>query len=192
MTDFFALFAQPRQPWLEPNILKEKHHELTRRGHPDVRGKDVSGKFEEINEAYRILAEPKLRIQHLLQLEGKASPTKDRSIPSDLQELFLQIGTLCQTSQRVFTKIGDDGSALARSLAKSELLQLDRQTGQLLEQLSHLYDDCLAELRGLNKIWNKKQEEAVTQLERLHDRMAYLSRWIAQLKEMELQFTLRG
>ena len=192
MTDFFALFAQPRQPWLEPNVLKEKHHELTRRAHPDLRGHEVPEKFEEINEAYRILSDPKLRIQHLLQLEGDVNPKRDRPVPSDLQELFLQIGTLCQTTQRVLTKIGDDSSALARSLAKSELLQLERQTGQLLEQLSHLYDDCLAELRGLNKIWNKKQEEAVTQLERLHDRMAYLSRWIAQLKEMELQFTLRG
>jgi curved DNA-binding protein CbpA len=192
MTDFFALFAQPRQPWLEPNILKEKHHELTRRGHPDVRGKDVSGKFEEINEAYRILAEPKLRIQHLLQLEGKASPTKDRSIPSDLQELFLQIGTLCQMSQRIFAQIGEDSAVLARSLAKSDLLQFQKQTEQLLEQLSRSYDECLGELRSSNEIWNKKQHEAVSQLQRLHDRMAYLSRWIAQLKEMKLQLTLRG
>ena len=192
MTDFFALFAQPRQPWLEPNILKEKHHELTRRAHPDVRGKDVSGEFEEINEAYRILSEPKLRIQHLLQLEGQVRPTKDRSIPSDLQELFLQIGTLCQRSQRLFGQIGDGSAVLARSLAKSDLLQLQKQTEQLLEQLSQSYDECLGELRSTNDIWNKKQPEAVSQLQRLHDRMAYLSRWIAQLQEMKLQLTLRG
>jgi curved DNA-binding protein CbpA len=192
MTDFFALFAQPRQPWLEPNALKEKHHELTRRAHPDVRGDEVPEKSEEINEAYRILSDPKLRIEHLLKLEGDVTAERNGALAPDLQELFLQIGTLCQTTQRVFTKIGDDSSALARSLAKSELLPLERQTGQLLEQLSHLYDDCLKELQGLNETWNKKEEEAVTQLQRLHDRMAYLSRWIAQLKEMELQFTLRG
>lgn len=192
MRDFFALLAQPRQPWLEPSVLKEKHHELTRRAHPDVRGQEVREKFEDINEAYRILSEPKLRIQHLLQLEGDISPAGDRPIPSDLHELFLQIGTLCQTTQRVFTQIGDDSGALARSLARSDFLQLQRQTGQLLEQLSHSYDDCLAELRSLNEIWNKKQEETVSSLQRLHDRMAYLSRWIAQLKEMELQLTLRS
>jgi DnaJ-domain-containing protein 1 len=191
MTDFFALFGQPRQPWLEPNVLKEKHHELTRSAHPDVRGHEIFGEFEEINEAYRILSEPKLRIQHLLQLEGKKSSTNDRSVPSDLQELFLQIGTLCQETQRILA-ISDGSTALARSLAKSNLLQVQRQTGQLLEQLSHSYDAGLAELRSLNDIWNNKQEEAVHHLQQLHDRMAYLSRWIAQLKEMELQFTLRG
>jgi curved DNA-binding protein CbpA len=191
MTDFFALFAQPRQPWLEPNILKEKHHELTRRAHPDVHGEDVAGKFAEINEAYRILSEPRLRIQHLLQLEGQVSPKQDRSLPADLQELFLQIGTLSQASQRIFAQTGDASTLLARSLTKRQLLPLQEQTEELLEQLSRLYDECLAELRNSNDMWNKKQE-AVSRLQRLHDRMAYLSRWIAQLKEMKLQLAMRG
>jgi curved DNA-binding protein CbpA len=192
MIDCFSLFAQPRQPWLEENVLKEKHHELTRHAHPDVCGHEVPGKFEEINEAYRILSEPKLRIQHLLQLEGEISPPRDRPIPSDLQELFLQIGTLCQTTRRVFAQIGNGSAALARSLAKTDLLRLERETRELLEQLSQSYNDCLADLRTLNELWNSKQEETMTQLRRLHDRMGYLSRWIAQLKEMELQFKLRG
>jgi len=192
MRDFFALFAQPRQPWLEPNVLKEKHHELTRRAHPDVRDHEVPEKFEDLNEAYRILSDPRLRIQHLLQLEGDISPMKDRPIPSDLQELFLQIGTLSQSMQRVFAQMGEGSSVLTRSLAKTDLLQSERQTGQLLEQLSRSYNSCLTELRALNETWKKKRNEAVSQLQRLHDRMAYLSRWIAQLKEMELQLTLRG
>ena len=107
--------------------------------------------------------EPKLRIQHLLQLEGKKNSTNDRSVPSDLQELFLQIGTLCQKTQRVLA-ISDGSTALARSLAKTNLLQAQRQTGQLLEQLSRSYDACLAELRSLNEIWNNEQEEAAASL----------------------------
>ena len=192
MTDFFALFAQPRQPWLDANVLKEKHHDLTRRVHPDVRGEEVLEQFEDINEAYRILSDPRLRVQHLLALEGNVIPPRDRPLPADLQELFLQIGTLSQTAQRLFAKMSDGSSVLTRSLAKTDFLQLQRQTGQLLEQLSHSYDSCLTELQTLNEIWKKKQDETVSQLQRLHDRMAYLLRWIAQLKEMELQLTLRG
>ena len=192
MTDFFALFAQPRQPWLEPDILKEKHHQLTRLAHPDVRGQDVVEKFEDINEAYRILSDPRLRIQHLLALEGDVIPARDRPLSTDLQEFFLQIGTLSQSIQRVFAQMGEGTSVLARSLAKTDLLQLQRETGQLLDQLSGSYDSCLTELRALNETWKKKRDETVSQLQRLHDRMAYLSRWIAQLKEMELQLALRG
>ena len=191
MRDFFALFGQPRQPWLEPNLLKEKHHQLTRRAHPDVRGNASPENFEEINEAYRILSEPKLRVRHLLQLEGDVNPKRDRPVPSDLQELFLQVGTFSQTMQRVLATISSSSGALARSLAKGELLQLETQTAQLLEKVSRSYDACLSELRGLNEIWNTKKEENVSQLQRLHDRMAYLSRWIAQLKEMQFQLTLR-
>ena len=147
MTDFFALFGQPRQPWLDPNVLKEKHHQLTRVAHPDVRGQEVVEKFEDINEGYRILSDPKLRIQHLLALEGDVSPARDRPLPTDLQEFFLQIGTLSQTMQRVFAQMGEGSSVLTRSLAKTDLLQLQRQTGQLLEQLSRSYDSCLTELQ---------------------------------------------
>ncbi len=192
MTDFFALFAQPRQPWLEPDILKDKHHQLTRLAHPDIRGEEVVEKFEDINEAYRILSDPRLRVQHLLALERDVIPARDRPLPTDLQELFLQIGTLSQTMQRVLAQIGDDSSVLTRSLAKTDLLQLQRQTGRLLEQLSGSYDSCLTVLRTLNESWKKKRDETVSQLQQLHDRMAYLSRWIAQLKEMALQLTLRG
>ena len=192
MTDFFALFGQPRQPWLEPNVLKEKHHELTRRIHPDVRGQESAEQFEDVNEGYRILADPRLRIQHLLALEHDVTPAGDRPPPADLQEFFLQIGTLSQTVQRVLAQMGEGSGVLTRSLAKTDLLQLQRQTEQLSEQLSRSYESCLTELQILNEIWKKKLDETVSQLQRLHDRIAYLSRWIAQLKEMELQLTLRG
>lgn len=192
MTDFFALFGQPQQPWLEPNVLKEKHHELTRRIHPDVRGREGVEQFEDVNEGYRILSDPRLRIQHLLALEGDVTSARDRPPPADLQECFLQIGTLSQTMQRVFAQMGEGNSVLTRSLAKPDLLQLQKRTEQLLEQLSRSYNSCLTELQTLNEIWKKKLDETVSQLQRLHDRMAYLSRWIAQLKEMELQLTLRG
>ena len=110
MTDFFALFGQPRQPWLDPDVLKEKHHELTRRIHPDVRGQEVVEQFEDVNEGYRILSDPRLRIQHLLALEGDEAPARDRLPPADLQEFFLQIGTLSQTMQRVLAQMGEGNS----------------------------------------------------------------------------------
>ena len=192
MRDFFALFDQPRQPWIESDVLKEKHHDLTRLAHPDLRGHNASKNFEEINEGYRILSEPKQRIAHLLTLEGDTIARRDETLAADLQEYFLQIATLRQATQRVFAEIGDISSAIKLSLVKNDLLQLQKQTRQLLEQLSRSYDDCLEELRGLNEVWKKDRNEAIAPLRLLHDRLAYLSRWIAQLKEMEMQFALRS
>ena len=192
MRDFFTLFSQPRQPWLEPEALKEKHHQLTRLAHPDVRGSGASKNFEEINEGYRVLSEPKQRLEHLLELEGEPIPQRDESLPADLQDYFLQIATLRQQIQRVFTEMGEISSAIKLSLVKNDLLQFQKQTADLLGQLTSSYDDCLKGLRELNEVWKKSRNDAIPQLRVLHDRMAYLSRWIAQLKETETQFALRG
>lgn len=192
MMDFFALFSQPRRPWLEPGMLKEKHHQLTRIAHPDIHGSDVDQKFEHINEGYRILSDPKLRIEHLLTLEGLGNLAKDRTVPADLQELFLRIATLRQAMQRVLTALGDVTSALKLSLAKNDLLQLQKETSEMLEQLNRSYEQSLKELQNLNEVWDIARQQAIAQLQPLRDRIAYLSRWIGQLKEMELQLKLRG
>ena len=193
MTDFFALLDQPRQPWLDPDTLKEKFYQLTRLGHPDVRSKETSAQFENINEAYRVLSDAKLRIQHLLTLEGSSlSSAAGRAPPADLQELFLAIGTLSQKMQRLLAQIGSETGALTRSLWKSDLLQLRSQTGQLLKQLSRSHEACLTELQNVNEAWKTDRAQAVARLEQLHDRIAYLSRWTAQLKEMEFQLSLHN
>jgi curved DNA-binding protein CbpA len=192
MTDFFALLHQPRQPWLDQDTLKEKFYQLTRVMHPDVRPKETTTKFEHINEAYRVLSDPKLRIQHLLALEGShLSSAPDQDLPVDLQELFLQIGALSQKTQSIPARSGSENGALARSLLKSDLLHLRSQTEKLLEQLSRSHETCLTELRNLNAAWKENRAQALASLHELRDRIAYLSRWIAQLKEMELQIRLR-
>jgi curved DNA-binding protein CbpA len=192
MRDFFVLFAQPRQPWLDANALKEKYHELTRRSHPDVRRDEGSKAFEEINEGYQVLSDPKQRVEHLLALEGDTLPPRDRTLPADLQEYFSQIGNLRHAIQRVFAEIGDITSALKISLLKNDLLRLKKQLSQILGTLTSSYDECMEELRRLNDVWKENRREAIGPLQVLHDRMAYLSRWIAQLKEIELQFSLRS
>ena len=60
MTDYFALFGEARRPWLDPAELKEKYFAFSRTAAPSA----------ELNEAFRVLSDPKLRLQHLLTLEG--------------------------------------------------------------------------------------------------------------------------
>jgi curved DNA-binding protein CbpA len=192
MTDFFALFDQPRQPWLEPDVVKEKYHQLTRVAHPDVGAHAASIKFEEITEAYRVLSDPKLRIQHLLTLEGRPSAAVNRVVSEDLEKLFLQIGTLSQKTEQLLARMTSGNNALALSLVKSESSELRSQIERLLVEVAHGYERCVAELSELNEGWNRNRSTAMLQLETLHARMSYLSRWLAQLKEMQFQLAARG
>lgn len=189
MTDFFVLFDQPRKPWLDAETLKKKYHELTRVAHPDLQTRAPDVKFEEVNEAYRVLSDPKLRTQYLLTLEGHSSTALDRVLPEDLQELFLQIGSLSQKVKLLLAHIGAESSALTLSLLKSNLLQARSEVGDLLKQLTHLYDNCLTGLEKLSEAWDQNRGQNAPRLQALHDRMAYLSRWMTQLKEMEFQLS---
>src|SRR2546425_7660971 len=106
MTDFFALLDQPRQPWLDPGELKQKYHQLTRAAHPDVRSSESSVEFESINQAYRVLLNPRQRIHHLLVLEGSPPTTDKHAVPAGVEELFLKTGTLAQDSKQALEQLG--------------------------------------------------------------------------------------
>src|SRR5438874_102631 len=96
MTDYFAVLRQPRKPWLDPNKLKQQYQELTLAGHPDRHGSNESPlDFALVNEAYRVLTNPKLRLQHLLSMQGSAVAS-DRPIPTELVDLFSETATLAR------------------------------------------------------------------------------------------------
>lgn len=193
MTDFFALLHQPRQPWLDLDALKQKYHQLTRARHPDVfaaAGDDADVKFESINEGYRALLDPKWRIQHLLALEGAAPGEPHRPAPVELQDLFLEIGSVAQNSQRWLEEIANAQTNLSRSLLRSRLSRLQDQTKRLLERLNSSYENCLNELQEMNDLWAAQKSEAIAPLSLLHDRLSYLSRWRAQLHELRFKLSV--
>ncbi len=190
MTDFFALLDQPRQPWLDSEALKQKYHQLTRAEHPDVRSSEPRIEFESINEAYRVLLDPKQRIHHLLALEGSTPTTAKHVVPAAVEELFLKTGQLAQDSKRALEELGGATGSLSKSLLQSDLLDLRSRTRELLGQLSHVHEKCLMELQKLNELWKENRPEAVARLQLLYDEIAYLTRWIAQLEEIQFQLSL--
>lgn len=94
MTDYFALLNEPRSAWLDADALKEKFHARARSAHPDAGGTT----FQELNVAYRVLADPKSRLAHLLELNG-AKPAAITQPPPDLVELFFATGRALKSSR---------------------------------------------------------------------------------------------
>jgi curved DNA-binding protein CbpA len=189
MTDYFALLQQPRQPWLDLEKIKEKYQQLTLASHPDrQRSTERSLDFAEVNEAYRVLSDPKLRLQHLLQLQGFASSGAD-FVPNELINLFSEIGTLIAGIDRLLEHSSRAQNALERSLLQSDLLSQQEQTQVLLDRLKRLQQDGLQELRSLNDPWATAPDTVAMRLGELYRRFAYLTRWINQLEERQFQLS---
>jgi DnaJ-domain-containing protein 1 len=183
MTDYFVLLQQPRQPWLEPDQLKQRYQELTLAQHPDRKGASESSvDFAQVNDAYRVLADPKLRLQHLLQLSG-TDPNTDQAIPQELLDLFTRIGNFVQKTDHVLQRVTATQNALAQSLIRPEIAAQQKEAEALLEKTRRLYDDAIEEIRSLNETWAQVPQ----QLAQLFRRFAYLTRWIQQLEERQFQ-----
>jgi curved DNA-binding protein CbpA len=192
MIDYFALLQQPRKPWLDPEELKHRYQQLTLASHPDRPGHrrtEAAPTFADVNEAYRVLTNPKLRLQHLLSLKGHI-PIADESAPGDLMELFCQTGTLVQEIDRLLEKLRATKNALTVSLLRSDILHKQKRAQDLLDRLKQLHNDAVRELRILDEAWLNEPQLVVNQLNELYRRFAYLTRWIDQLEECRFQLSI--
>jgi curved DNA-binding protein CbpA len=189
MIDYFALLQQPRRPWLDSEELKEKYHELTKTAHPDRSSSaNPNSDFADINEAYRVLLDPKLRLDHLLNLEG-IPPASHTNVPEQIADVFLEIGTLIQETDRLLAKSATT-TALSKALLRSEILEKQKLIADLLEKLETMYADALKELKLLDQTWTSTDKNGAAELSALLSRFAYLTRWIAQLKERKFQLSI--
>jgi DnaJ domain len=188
MIDYFALLQQSRRPWLDLETLKEKYHELTKTAHPDRKpSSNPDSDFANINEAYRILLDPKLRLDHLLNLEG-IPPTSHTIVPEQIADVFLEIGTLIQETDRLLAKSATT-TVLSKALLRSEILEKQKLTVDLLEKLETMYAVALKELKLLDQTWTST-DQAGAELSALSSRFAYLTRWVAQLQERKFQLSV--
>jgi curved DNA-binding protein CbpA len=172
MTDYFALFGEARRPWLDPEKLKGKYFALARAQPTDA----------ERNEAFRVLSDPKLRLHHLLLLEG-ANLSAGREIPPALADLFWKSGTVLGEIDRWLLKNADATSAVARALLHGEKEDLRKRLETLEEQLKSAYQEQLRRLQAIDETWPNDPEILI----QLYDSISYLSRLRAQVREKQLE-----
>jgi curved DNA-binding protein CbpA len=196
MTDYFAVLRFSRRPWLDPEKLKEEYQRLTLEYHPDTKvgrsappGRDPSPPtFAEVNEAYRVLSNPKLRLQHLLSLET-STQADTITVPEELMEPFMLTFSLTRDADKLLQKLRAATAALSKSLLRSEVAALQERSNQLLKDLQNSYDLAIEKLRQLDEVWTSNKTEAIEQLGILSRRFAYLERWLEQLRERQFQLS---
>jgi curved DNA-binding protein CbpA len=195
MIDYFALLDQPHAPWLDLDELKDTYHQKTLQAHPDAQasrtGADATdATFTNLNEAYKVLQDPKRRLHHLLSLEGAVPSSTDQTVPKQLHDLFPAVGALTQRANLLLEKIRATSNALSRSLLKPQILEVQNETNEVRKKIQSLSDASLAELRQINTAWAKNPAEQIEDLSNLYLAFAYLTRWSAQLDEMTFQLSL--
>lgn len=191
MIDYFALLDQPRAPWLDPAGLKDTYHQKTLQAHPDTDQSSNTGSgFVELNEAYQVLQDPKRRLHHLLELEGRAPSSRDQTVPPELHDLFPIIGTLTQRASVLLEKATTASNALSRSLLKPQILEAQKETKELRDKVHGLSEASLVRLRQTNSRWATNPTEEIAALSNLYFAFAYLTRWSTQLDELAFQLDL--
>ena len=189
MTDYFALLGEVRRPWIDSNKLKQKYHQLTLQLHPDLGSRNQTSEetdsLAELNEAFRVLQDPKLRLQHLLVLEN-AAPVAARPVPPALANLFWDTGASLKNLDAILEKQSST-SRLTQALDKSEIADAEMRTREILDQLRSLYNDALDKVRRTDPLWLADPAAHVSTLVDLYDSFSYLSRLIEQVNERLLR-----
>jgi len=189
MTDYFALLEQPRSPWLDPENLKQVFHQKTLRDHPDAQAHDssqglVEANFADVNEAYRVLRDPKRRLHHLLTLEKQTPSSATAEIPREIEELFSVVAALTRKSDEVIQRRALATTALGRSLMKGAIAEVEADVRQALARLSKLHSEALTQLHEARESWT------AAKLHALYLQFSYLTRWMSQLEEKRLQLNV--
>jgi len=200
MTDNFALLDEPRRPWLDADLLKQKFLALAADAHPDrvhnaseSEKAEVTRRYAQLNAAYHCLAEPKLRLLHLLELELGAKPKDIQTIPAALADLFAEVAKNCRNA---------DGFLAEKSKATSPLVQVQLfERGQdwveklngLQRKLNELREQLTDRLKSLDAEWISadavSRREMLPKLEELYRLFGYFNRWNNQIQERVVQLS---
>jgi hypothetical protein len=79
---------------------------------------------------------------------------------------------------------------LSRSLLKPQIVELQKEVGDLRERVRDLDVTATERLREINANWRNDPAGHVAELSGLYSRFAYLGRWSAQLDELAFQLSL--
>jgi curved DNA-binding protein CbpA len=186
VTDYFALLGQPRRPWLDEEILKQKFFALSTSVHPDrvhhlpeAEKKAAHEHYTELNAAYNCLREPKERLRHLLELHSGRKPAQVQQVPGNLVELFFEIGEATRAADEFLKRKAPVMSPLLLVNLFDEGQNISERLTALRDNLNARQNQFTAELQSFNEQW----QQEIERLEQIQQTLGYLHRWNAQLQE---------
>ena len=198
-TDCFALLNEPRRPWLEVDLLKQKFLALSSEMHPDraheagaAAREEATRRFAELNAAWQCLREPKDRLGHLLELELGARPADAQDVPAAAMDLFFETGRICREADAFLAAKEKTLSPLLQAQMFGRGMDLAGRLNELQRVIQRRREELLAELPGLNAAWaaapaagsaGRAAALPLEALERVYRMLSYIARWTGQIQE---------
>jgi molecular chaperone HscB len=139
--DYFAIFGLPRKLWIEMSALEQKFLQMSWKLHPDnfVNAPEPERELSlkrssELNDAYRTLRDPVVRVEYLLEIEGarKEGQHKQQAPPELLEEVF-ELNESLDELREAKASGGDLGTLKTRLQAAEKNFQ--EKLGELDTQL---------------------------------------------------------
>jgi hypothetical protein len=202
MTDPFKLLNEPRRPWIDVEVLKQKFLALSNDAHPDrihsaseADKANATARYSELNAAYNALREPKERLLHLLELES-VRPSDIQRIPPGTMDLFVEVGQLCRDVDAFLAGRANVTSPLLKVKTFQEGMEWTDKLQALQQRVNVRRDELAAELERMNAAWESApaigsaERAAVLPLERLEQIyrvLSYIARWSEQIQERTVQ-----
>jgi curved DNA-binding protein CbpA len=199
MTDAFALLGLERRPWLDPDDIKRRFHELSAPWHPDRHHgasepamAEALQRYSSLNAAHQLLAEPRERLLHLIELESGAKPKDIQRIPPGTMDLFVEVGHACRECDAFLQRRGTGASPMLRLKSMQEGLEWTEKLEDVASRVRAMESALNSELRDLGRAWADAPPQGnparipslpIDRLEQIYRTLSYVSRWLAQVRE---------
>ena len=180
MSNAFALLGLPRIAALDDEALQQAWLAASRSAHPDQPGGDAT-RAAEINTAYDTLQAPEKRLKHLLDLH--AVPWRTVPIDEGMMALFGQLGPALQNVAAFLKRKQAATSALAKALLAPDEMRLREHLETLGTTLDAERTALLESLPAFDTRLSAGDTTALSDLQILQARLAYFSKWQAQVRE---------
>ena len=189
MTDAFALFDEPRQPWLDVEALKGKFLTQSSETHPDKftepAEKAVAQEgFTKLNTAHNILRDPKGRLQHLLTLERGEKPAEVHDILPETADLFIEVGQLLKPVDECLDEREKQTSIFLKAQSYPEALDWLEKVNSLQKTIAQHLQQLDTQAQSLNSNWD------CDSIEKLFHQYSYLQKWQMQLNDRAVRLGL--
>jgi hypothetical protein len=182
MIDYFALLDIERRPAISDEFLKNAYFRKTESSRFTQVESDA---LSSLNLAFRTLANPATRIQHLLRLEfGDA---RGGQIESDLGELFGNIVEALQSADQEFGSLSSESSALTRALAFHRMDGMREILNQSEKELSKRECGLLSELGQLDRMWLENPTQCREALAQIALSLTFLQKWLNEVRERKIR-----
>jgi hypothetical protein len=179
MTDFFSLFGLTRRPLVDLDKLNETYARKNAAGPTEKSENSVT-----LNEAFRILANPVSRLDHLLALES--ADLRDRVISPEVERWFGKVADVVHRFDDLYHQVGQESVHLLRA-TKLQMLQENLATGdEVMTQLNSVRESLLDELREIDSDWQENQP--LPRLAQVAIDLRFTQKWIDELNERKLRF----